>query len=65
MEVDLSLFVRPLSARNSFSNGNDPKFPKLENGDRDILHDWTMDKTWAGMEKVLASGKAKAIGVSK
>ncbi|KAK4698205.1 hypothetical protein P7C70_g8080, partial [Phenoliferia sp. Uapishka_3] len=45
-------------------NGNDPKFPKLPDGSRDIDHSWTVAQTWKQMEDVLATGKVKAIGVS-
>lgn len=45
--------------------GSDPKFPVKEDGSRDLDTEWTVAQTWEQMEKVYASGKAKAIGVSK
>lgn len=47
-------------------NGNHPLFPRLEDGSRDIDHERTKDwiQTWLDMEKLPATGKAKAIGVS-
>ncbi|KAK4053225.1 hypothetical protein OIO90_003999 [Microbotryomycetes sp. JL221] len=59
--VDLYLIHWPVPMNGS---GNDPKFPTNPDGSRDIDTDWSVAKTWEGMEKVLASGKAKAIGVS-
>ncbi|KAL8277644.1 hypothetical protein RQP46_009917 [Phenoliferia psychrophenolica] len=44
--------------------GNDPKFPTLADGSRDVDRAWTVAQTWAQMEAVLATGKVKAIGVS-
>ena len=32
--------------------GNDPKFPKLPDGSRDIDHSWTVAQTWKQMEAV-------------
>lgn len=45
-------------------NGNHPLFPKHEDGSRDMDSDWPHWKTWAAMEKLLQTGKTKAIGVS-
>lgn len=45
-------------------NGNDPKFPKLEDGSRDLDKSWSWIQTWKEMEKLLKTGKAKAIGVA-
>ncbi|KAM0787883.1 hypothetical protein ACM66B_003933 [Microbotryomycetes sp. NB124-2] len=59
--VDLYLIHWPVPMN---PNGNDPKFPTKEDGSRDLDTEWSIAQTWAGMEKVLASGKAKAIGVS-
>src|ERR1700712_5719518 len=44
--------------------GNDPTFPKLADGSRDILKDWDYVETWKGMEKLPQTGKTKAIGVA-
>ena len=44
--------------------GNHDRFPTLPDGSRDILHDHSHVDTWKSMEKLLATGKAKAIGVS-
>jgi glycerol 2-dehydrogenase (NADP+) len=44
--------------------GNDPKFPKLPDGSRDLDHSWTHIQTWLEMEKLVQTGKVKAIGVS-
>ncbi|SGY44553.1 BQ5605_C001g00172 [Microbotryum silenes-dioicae] len=60
--VDLYLIHWPVPMS---PNGNDPKFPKKEDGSRDLdLEKWSVAKTWEGMEKVYKSGKAKAIGIS-
>ena len=45
-------------------NGNDPKFPKLPDGSRDLDKSWSHVQTWKEMEKVLKTGKVKAIGVA-
>lgn len=44
--------------------GNDPKFPTLPDGTRDVLHTWDLRDTWKQMEKLHKAGKVKAIGVS-
>ena len=44
--------------------GNDDRFPKLPNGERDIIHSHNHVDTWKQMEKLVATGKTKAIGVS-
>lgn len=44
-------------------NGTDDRFPKLPNGERDILWDHDHVATWKDMEKLLPTGKAKSIGV--
>ena len=43
--------------------GNDDKFPKLPDGSRDLIRSWSHVETWLGMEKLLQTGKVKAIGV--
>lgn len=45
-------------------NGNHDRFPTLPDGSRDILHGHSHIDTWKSMEKLLATGKTKAIGVS-
>jgi len=45
-------------------NGNDPLFPKLPDGSRDLAKDWPYLQTWKEMEKLLTTGKTKAIGVA-
>lgn len=44
--------------------GNDPVFPKLPDGTRDIDYSWSIAETWKQMEAVVKKGKVKAIGVS-
>lgn len=46
------------------ATGNHPLFPKLPDGSRDIDHSHSHITTWKSMEKLLATGKVKAIGVS-
>lgn len=45
-------------------NGNPPTFPLLPDGTRDVILDHPFTKTWESMERLLATGKVKAIGVS-
>ncbi|KAK3697287.1 hypothetical protein LTR37_017520 [Vermiconidia calcicola] len=45
-------------------NGNHPLFPKHPDGSRDLDTEWSHIDTWKGMEKLLKTGKVKAIGVS-
>ncbi|CAK7245794.1 MAG: H/ACA snoRNP pseudouridylase subunit [Sporothrix thermara] len=59
--VDLFLVHWPLLMN---PNGNDDRFPKLPNGERDIIRDFSHLETWRQMEALLATGKTKAIGVS-
>lgn len=44
--------------------GNDPLIPKLPDGSRDLDKAWSYVQTWAELEKIVATGKTKAIGVS-
>ena len=44
--------------------GNHDKFPTKEDGSRDIIRDHNHVDTWKQMEKLLGTGKVKAIGVS-
>ena len=55
--VDLYLIHWPFRMN---ANGNDPMFPKKEDGSRDIIADHSVEKdTWKGMEAVYKNGKAK------
>ena len=45
-------------------HGNDEKFPKLPDGSRDLDKSWSYIKTYKEMEKLLPTGKTKAIGVA-
>jgi diketogulonate reductase-like aldo/keto reductase len=44
--------------------GNDEKFPKLVDGSRDLTLERSHVETYKDMEKLLATGKVKAIGVA-
>lgn len=44
--------------------GNDPKFPRHPDGSRDLDLAWSHAQTWLELEKLLKSGKTKAIGVA-
>ncbi|KAJ7326485.1 NADP-dependent oxidoreductase domain-containing protein [Mycena albidolilacea] len=59
--VDLFLVHWPLLMN---PEGNDDKFPKLPDGSRDIIHSHNHVDTWKLMEKLVATGKVKSIGVS-
>ncbi|PMD54148.1 Aldo/keto reductase [Hyaloscypha bicolor E] len=59
--VDLYLMHWPV-AMNPF--GNDERFPKLVDGSRDLIREHSHIQTWKSMEKLLATGKVKAIGVA-
>jgi glycerol 2-dehydrogenase (NADP+) len=43
--------------------GNPPTFPLLPDGTRDV-HDVPFAETWTAMEKLLDTGKVRAIGVA-
>lgn len=45
-------------------NGNHPLQPKHPDGSRDLDTEWSHTDTWKGMEKLLKTGKTRAIGVS-
>lgn len=45
------------------SLGNDPKFPKLPDGSRDLDRQRSHVDTYLEMEKLMKTGKVKAIGV--
>nr|POE65882.1 d-galacturonate reductase [Quercus suber] len=59
--VDLYLVHWPVPMN---GNGNDPLFPKREDGSRDLDQEWSHVQTWREMEKLFKTGKTKAIGVS-
>ncbi|KAJ4422414.1 H/ACA snoRNP pseudouridylase subunit [Gnomoniopsis sp. IMI 355080] len=60
--VDLYLVHWPLLMN---PEGNDDKFPKLPNGERDIIKDgYHHTDTWKQMEALIPTGKARAVGVS-
>lgn len=59
--LDLYLMHWPLAMN---PNGNHEKFPKLEDGSRDLVLDRKPVDTYKDMEKLVSSGKVKAIGVS-
>lgn len=59
--VDLFLVHWPLLMN---PEGNDDKFPKLPDGSRDIIKSHNHVDTWKLMEKLVETGKTKAIGVS-
>jgi len=59
--LDLFLMYWPVPLN---PNGNDPKFPTLPDGTRDVDRKWSIVDTWKQMEKVYKEGKVKAIGVS-
>jgi glycerol 2-dehydrogenase (NADP+) len=58
--VDLYLMHWPVPMN---PNGNHPKLPRHPDGSRDLQKDWSHLQTWKELEKVLKTGKAKAIGV--
>jgi glycerol 2-dehydrogenase (NADP+) len=59
--VDLYLMHWPVPMN---ANGNDPLFPKRPDGSRDLDTAWDHIRTYKEMEKLLDTGKTKAIGVS-
>jgi glycerol 2-dehydrogenase (NADP+) len=59
--VDLYLMHWPLAMNPA---GNHRLFPKHPDGSRDLLLDWPHVQTYKNMEKLLKTGKVKAIGVS-
>ena len=44
--------------------GNNEKFPRHPDGSRDLDESWSHLQTWKELEKLPASGKVRAIGVS-
>lgn len=59
--VDLYLMHWPVAMN---PDGNHEKFPKLPDGSRDLILDRKPAATYKEMEKLLSTGKVKAIGVS-
>ncbi|POR36831.1 Uncharacterized protein TPAR_02969 [Tolypocladium paradoxum] len=59
--VDLYLVHWPIAMN---PDGNDEKFPKLADGSRDLTPARSHTDTYKDMEKLLESGKVKAIGVA-
>jgi diketogulonate reductase-like aldo/keto reductase len=58
--VDLYLLHWPVAMN---PDGNDDRFPKLPDGSRDLIRDRMHWETYKDMEKLLDTGKARAIGV--
>ncbi|KIW16706.1 hypothetical protein PV08_03895 [Exophiala spinifera] len=58
--VDLYLMHWPVAMN---PNGNHEKFPKLPDGSRDLIRSRSHVDTYKDMEKLLETGKVKAIGV--
>ncbi|KAH6688936.1 GCY protein [Plectosphaerella plurivora] len=58
--LDLYLLHWPVAMN---PDGNHDRFPTLPDGSRDIIHSHSHINTWKSMEKLLATGKVKAIGV--
>ncbi len=58
--VDLYLMHWPIAMN---PNGNHEKFPKLPDGSRDLIRDRSHVDTYKDMQKLLKTGKVKAIGV--
>ncbi|KAI9820800.1 MAG: H/ACA snoRNP pseudouridylase subunit [Pycnora praestabilis] len=58
--VDLYLMHWPVPMN---PKGNDPKFPKHADGSRDLDTSWSHIQTYKAMEKLLQTGKVRAIGV--
>lgn len=58
--VDLFLVHWPLLLN---PDGNDDRFPKKEDGSRDVIQGWDHREAWKQMEALVATGKVKAIGV--
>ncbi|KAG7661998.1 uncharacterized protein J8A68_004498 [[Candida] subhashii] len=58
--VDLYLMHWPVPLN---PKGNDPKFPTLPDGNRDIVEGWDFVKTWEKMQELVGNG-TKSVGVS-
>ncbi|KAI9796611.1 MAG: hypothetical protein M1833_006051 [Piccolia ochrophora] len=59
--VDLYLMHWPCPMN---PKGNDEKVPTLPDGSRDLDHSWSHVQTYKAMEKLLQTGKVRAIGVA-
>ncbi|KIX09431.1 uncharacterized protein Z518_00511 [Rhinocladiella mackenziei CBS 650.93] len=59
--VDLYLMHWPIAMN---PHGNHEKFPKLPDGSRDLIRERSHVDTYRDMQKLLPTGKVKAIGVS-
>ena len=59
--VDLYLMHWPVPMN---KDGNDERLPKLPDGSRDLDHNWSYLQTWKEMEKLMKTGKVRAIGVA-
>jgi len=59
--VDLFLVHWPVACN---PNGNHDRFPTLPDGSRDVVRSWSHIQTWQAMEKLVDTGKVKAIGVA-
>ncbi|KAG0647035.1 D-galacturonic acid reductase [Hyphodiscus hymeniophilus] len=58
--IDLYLIHWPVAMN---PHGNDIRFPTLPDGSRDLDMSWSHIETWKQMEKLVGTGKVKAIGV--
>ncbi|KAG7142391.1 D-galacturonate reductase like protein [Verticillium longisporum] len=58
--LDLYLIHWPVAMN---PEGNHDRFPTLPDGSRDLIRDHKHTDTWKSMEKLLDTGKVKAIGV--
>ncbi|KIY48875.1 Aldo/keto reductase [Fistulina hepatica ATCC 64428] len=59
--LDLYLVHWPIALN---PNGNDPLFPTLPSGKRDVVGAWKLSDTWKQMEDMVKKGKVRSIGVS-
>ncbi|KAK6205425.1 Aldo/keto reductase [Scheffersomyces amazonensis] len=59
--IDLYLIHWPVELN---PHGNDPKFPSLPNGKRDIIADSDYTKTYARVQELVTKGYTKSVGVS-
>lgn len=59
--LDLYLMHWPVAMN---PHGNDPLFPKRDDGSIDVDTNWSYVQTWANLEKLIPTKKVKAIGVA-